>query len=472
MALVNRGFENSLCPGSRGAGDALPAAASRRARGFGKLLRRPAWTLAALWLAWSVAVPVGASPKIQHWVTENGARVYFVEARQLPIVQLRLVFDAGSARDTDATSGLAALTNGLLLEGAGELDADAVAEGFEAQGAEVTASAGRDMAVVGLRSLSDARRLQPVLRLLRRSLTEPRFDVEALDRERSRSLVALLQESQNPGTVAQKLFYRGLYKDHPYARYPRGTAAGLKAVTREDVKAFHRRYYVARNAVLGIVGDVDRAGAERMAEDLFAGLPAGQRAPRVPPVEPRRAAREVRKDFPSSQTHLLIGQPGMRRGDPDYFPLYVGNYILGGGGLVSRLFGEVREKQGLAYSAYSYFIPMRRAGPYVIGLQTRNAETQRALKIARQTVREFVENGPTAAELEAARKNLTGGFPLRIDSNQKIVGYLALIGFYDLPLDYLDTFTRSVEAVTLDKVRDAFARRVDPQRMLTVIVGG
>jgi len=184
------------------------------------------------------------------------------------------------------------------------------------------------------------------------------------------------------------------------------------------------------------------------------------------------AAAERHIEHPSSQTHILIGQPGMRRDDPDYFALYVGNYVLGGGGLVSRLNAEVREKRGLSYSVYSYFLPMAQQGPFQMGLQTRNDQADEALKVLRATLAQYVTEGPTAAELEAAKKNITGGQALRIDSNRKILEYLAVIGFYDLPLDYLETFNAKVEALTLDRIHDAFERRLQPERMLTVRVGG
>ncbi|MFP5504962.1 MAG: M16 family metallopeptidase, partial [Gammaproteobacteria bacterium] len=183
-------------------------------------------------------------------------------------------------------------------------------------------------------------------------------------------------------------------------------------------------------------------------------------------------AQDQRIEHPSSQTHILIGQPGMRRDDPDYFALYVGNHVLGGGGLVSRLSNEVREKRGLSYSVYSYFLPMTERGPFQMGLQTRNDQADEAVRVLRETLAAYVAEGPTAAELEAAKNNITGGQALRIDSNRKILEYLAVIGFYDLPLDYLETFNAKVEAVTLAQVREVFQRRIRPERMLTVRVGG
>ncbi len=173
---------------------------------------------------------------------------------------------------------------------------------------------------------------------------------------------------------------------------------------------------------------------------------------------------------PASQSHILIGAPGIRRGDPDYFPLFVGNYVLGGGGFVSRLVEEVRQKRGLAYSVYSYFSPLQQRGPFVIGMQTKREQAPEALAVVQKTLRDFLANGPTAQELEAAKQNIAGGFPLRIDSNRKIHEYLAVIGFYHLPLSYLDDFAGNVERVTVADVKSAFARHVDPDKLVTVVV--
>ena len=202
-----------------------------------------------------------------------------------------------------------------------------------------------------------------------------------------------------------------------------------------------------RWATVAIVGDLDRTQAEELADLITAELPSAGPAPSLPAVPALDQASLAEITFPSSQTHIYVGQPGMRRGDPDYFPLYVGNHILGGGGLVSRLFREVREERGLSYSVNSRFSPMAQDGPYIFSLQTRNDQTGEALQVLRDTLRDFHDKGPTDDELVAAKKNITGGFPLRIDSNSKIVEYLAMIGFYDLPLDYLETFNERVMAM-------------------------
>lgn len=413
-----------------------------------------------------------AVPKIEHWTLANGARVYFVEAQELPMLQVSVVFDAGSMRDVPATSGLSLLTAGMLSEGAGDLDENQIAERFEALGAEFGSSSNREMATVSLRCLSQEKLREPALDLLSTILRAPTFPAANLERERRRALIGLQQIKQAPDEIAAKTVMELLYPDHPYGLYPRGSETGLKAITREHLTAFYRQYYVGSNAIVAIVGDLGTGEAKRIAEKLVGALPAGKRAPALPPSPPLARATERVIDYPSAQSHVLIAAPGMARSDPDYFPLLVGNHVLGGSGLVSRLSQEVREKQGLSYSVYSYFNPLKERGPFVMGLQTKNAQRERAVKVLRASLADFLASGPTEAELAAAKKNLTGGFPLRIDSNNKIADYLAVIGYYDLPLDYLNRFIERVDAVDVAQVRAAFARHLDPQRTLTVIVGG
>jgi zinc protease len=220
------------------------------------------------------------------------------------------------------------------------------------------------------------------------------------------------------------------------------------------------------------MGDVTREQAATIAEKLTSALPMASGEAAVIPAVPDITKSDTRWLLhPASQSHIFLGAPGIRRNDPDYFALFVGNHILGGGGFISRITEEVRQKRGLAYSAYSYFSPMLREGPFVVGMQTKGEQAAQALEVARNTVTEYVANGPSAKELEDAKKNIIGGFPLRIDSNRKIHEYLAVIGFYRLPLTYLDDFTKNVERVTADQVKSAFQRRVHPERMITVVVG-
>ncbi|MEQ6340240.1 MAG: insulinase family protein [Gammaproteobacteria bacterium] len=412
----------------------------------------------------------GAAPAIQQWQTANGARVYFVPAPELPIVDVRVMFDAGGARN-EGKGGLAQLTSGLLNDGAGDLNADQIAERFGDLGAQFATAAELDSATVSLRSLSKPEVLQPALDTLALILRQPTFPQDAFERVRKRMLIGLRQQQQSPDAIADKAFDKAMYGDHPYGAPPLGTEESLNALTRDDAVNHHSRYYVARNAVVAIVGALDRAQAQALADALVGKLPEGEPAPALPKVNDLTASQSVNIEYPSAQTHILSGQPGMSRNDPDYFALYVGNHTLGGSGLVSRLSEEVREKRGLSYSAYSYFMPLRDRGPFTMGLQTRSDQADEALKVMRDTLATFVEKGPTAKELEASKKNITGGFPLRIDTNKKIVDYIGMIGFYNMPLNYLDAFIAKVDAVTLPQIQDAFKRRIQPDKMVTVVVG-
>lgn len=400
----------------------------------------------------------------------NGTKVMYVYAPELPMVDVRLVFDAGSARDSDKP-GVATFTNLLLNNGAGEWDTNQIAERFDNVGAEFSLSALRDMAILSLRSLTEKEWLTVALDTMTAVLQEPRFDKAELERVKKNILVALKNQQESPDDVAELEFYKALYGDHPYASPENGTKESIPAITREDLLAFYKKYYVANNAVLAIVGAVDKKQAQKIAKQLVGSLPKGEKAAALPEVKLPENAVTIKKHHPSSQTTIMMGYPGNYRGDPDYFPLYVGNHVLGGGGFGSRMMQEVREKRGLAYSSYSYFAPMRTKGPFIMGLQTKNDQADKALEIVRQTVKTFIELGPTSQELEHSKKNITGGFPLKLDSNKDILSYVAMIGFYDLPVDYLKSFNDNVEQVTIEQIKGAFQRRIDPDKMVTVMVG-
>jgi zinc protease len=419
-----------------------------------------------------VAPGVWASPNIEHWTLNNGTRVYFVESHELPMVRVSLVFDAGSSRDADGLEGQSLLANHLLDEGAGDLSADDIAERLDGLGAELSSNVDLDMASIGIRSLSDKDKLAPALDILTRIVSQPAFPAASLERERQRLLVGLERAEQSPNDKADKTFHRLVFGSHPYSRPGTGDKKSVNAIGRDDLVRFHQQYYTGANAIVVIVGDLSKRQAKRVAKKIAGSLAKGSKAPPLAPVRDLTGATSKRIDFPSTQTHIMMGMPGMRRGDPDYFPLYVGNYILGGGGLVSRLSQEIREKRGLSYSVYSYFYPLRNKGPFIMGLQTRNNQRDQAQQVIRQTLVEFIQKGPSQDELDAAKKHITGGFPLRLDNSGKIAGYLAVLGFYDLPLTYLDDFNKRIEAVTLEQINDAFRRRVNPDRMVTVVVGG
>ena len=418
-----------------------------------------------------VSTQAQATPEIHHWTTDNGARVYFIETHALPMVDIRMVFDAAAAREPASLNGLAMLTNDMLLEGSGELDTKAIAEGFEDKGAEIETSSLRDMAIVSLRTLSERKYLDPVTDLMARIVSQPSFPVDSLERERARALQALDHALQNPGTVAQRKLFQMLYGEHPYSHFAIGTKAGLKAIERKDLVDFHRRYYVASNLVIALVGDLGMRQARALASKLAAPLAKGRRPQALPPVADIEAS-ETRIPFPSTQSHVMLAHIGVKRSDPRYFALKLGNHALGGGGFQSRLMDEIREKRGLSYGAYSYFLPMRERGPFIASLQTRNDQADKALKVMRDVVGEYLAHGPSEEEMDMAKKNITGGFPLTIDSNKKMVATLAMMGFYDLPLDYLDTYIDRINAISRDQVSQAMRSTLDMDGMVTVVVGG
>ena len=411
------------------------------------------------------------TPVVMDWQTGGGSRVFFVESRELPMVDIRVLFDAGTLREAAGKNGLAVLVNSLLDEGAGGLDATAISFEFERLGARYSADSGYDYASVSLRSLSDPALLAPALVNLGRVIAEPAFPAKAVERQKQRLQLGIRRKQQVPAEIARDAYLAAIYQDHPYALPSEGTLESVAQLSRQDIVDFHRDFYGAGNARLVIVGDVSKEQAAELAEQLTGELPQGRELAPLPAVKRLEQDREIRIEHPSSQVHILLGQPGIKRGDPDYFPLYVGNHILGGGGFVSRLYEEVREKRGLSYGAYSYFSPRRGLGPFTASLQTRADQQAQALQVMRETIRTFIDKGPTPEELEAAQQNISGGFALRLDSNSKILGYIAMIGFYDLPLNYLDTFIDKVNALTIEEIRDAFKRRLHPERFVTVLVG-
>lgn len=411
-----------------------------------------------------------AVPEIQTWSTARGSKVFFAHTDGLPLVDIRVLFDAGSARDGEKF-GLATLTSTLLDSGAGDWDADEIAKRLEGVGAVLGTSASRDSASVSLRSLTQPDLLKTALDTAKAILSRPRFAAQDFERDQKRTLLAIRQREEAPDDIGGILFFQTLYGSHPYAHPKEGNADTVAKLTRGDLEAFFKRYYVARNAMIVIVGELDRGQAEAIANELVGELPEGEAAAPLPPPVAPTAANSVRRNFPSEQTHVFAGQIGMRMGDPDFFPLYVGNHILGGSGFASRVVKEIREKRGLSYSAYSYFFPFREGGPFMMGLQTRNDQAGQALDVLQQTLREFIAKGPTDEELTASKKNITGGYVLKLDSNSKLTEQIASIAFYGLPLDWLNTYIPRVEAVTKADIHRVFQARIHPEALQTIVVG-
>lgn len=432
-----------------------------------QILRRNArWSMLSAAL---LAAPAHASPQIQHWTLESGTRVYYVESRGLPLIDIQVSFPAGTARTAAGKEGLAAMTQGLLTTGSGELDEQALAERMADTGAQFGGDIDDDRSSVTLRTLSSAAERDAAVQLAAQIIAQPTFPAAAFERERTRALAGLRDALTRPATLAARQFESQLYGNHPYGRTT--TLESLQSLSRDDLVAFHRRHYAANLATVTIVGDASRDEADAIARTLTRQLPQADALPDLPQPElPVGASHRIAN--PSAQAHVLIGLPVLSREDPDYYPLLVGNYILGGGGFVSRLTHEVREKRGFVYSIYSAFLPRQVAGPFQINLQTRGSQVEEALATVSEVLQAFITDGPTEAELQAAKANIVNGFGLRLDSNGKLADHVAMIGFYQLPLDWLETYPRQVEAVSREAIRDAFARRVKPGHLITVVAGG
>ena len=407
---------------------------------------------------------------IEQWQTEQGSKVLFIHSPGLPMLDVRLVFDAGSARDGDMP-GLAAITSSLISEGTSRMDVNDIAQGFEDQGAELSTSSHRDMGVIHLRSLTDAAFLTPTVELFTHVLAEANFPAASLERVRQQRLQGLRMQQQVPGPQVADAFQALVFADHPYAHPSAGTLTSLPAVQQRQVQQFYRQHYAAGNAVIAMVGDIDTPQAKDLAARISEALPQGPALPDLPRANPLGQQQVQHIEFPSSQTHIWLGNQSTWRGNPDHAALHVGNHILGGGGFSSILTDEVRQQRGFVYGISSSFAPMAAGGPFRVQLQTANENADEALTLTLALIEEFVANGPSEAQVDRAKANILGGFPLSIASNRDLIGQLGAIGFYDLPLDQLSDFYRRVQTVTADDIRQAMARHLAPENLAIVSIG-
>ena len=452
----------------------------------------------AVYAAWTGATSLicinfaRAGIPIEHWTQASGVQVYLVQSPAIAMVDVQIDFDAGSRRDPALQAGLASVTASMTSKGvlasdgktAGArqpaLDENALSEAWADLGASFGGAASADRMSFSLRSLTYPDLLSKATQLAARQLGEPAFPSAIWLRERATLYAALKEANTRPATLTARAFNRAVYGSHPYGFEM--TEATLARISVADMKAVYRTLVLPCRAKVTLVGAVNRAQADDLVTQLFSRLSGNIKAagastscpvlPAVAEIAPLDKPAEQRIAFDSAQAHVLIGQPGFKRADPDYFALTVGNYILGGGGFVSRLTTQVREKRGLSYSVYSYFAPGLHAGAFTLGLQTRPDQADKAVQVSRDVVAEFVGKGPLEEELQAAKDNLIGGFALRVDSNRKLLDNVANIAWNQLPLDYLDTWTQQVEKVSAADVKAAFARKLQPEKMVTVVLGG
>ena len=415
---------------------------------------------------------------IQHWTLDNGAKVYLVEVPGLPMVDMQVEFDAGGRRD-GGFNGLSSATASMMAKGVKALgnqaamDENALGEAWADLGAQVNASSSSDRMSLSLRSLTRPELLDAAVALAARQMAHPSFPNAIWQNERERWVASIKEANTKPATLANRAYNKALFGDHPYGAEV--DEASLRRIDTALMATFHADHFKPCMAKVSIVGAINRAQAQERVKQLLQHLPVEAACPvlpSLPEVQPLKQAQTLKVPFESAQAHVFIGQVGIARQNPDFFALTLGNYVLGGGGFVSRLTNEVREKRGLSYSVYSYFSPGQHAGAFMVGLQTRPDQAAQAVQVASDVLAEFVRTGPTEQEVQAAKDFLIGGFALRIDSNRKLLDNLSNIAWFDLPLDYLDTWAAEMDKLTAAQIQQAFARNLQPQRMVSVILGG
>lgn len=423
-----------------------------------------------LW-AESISLPFAATPfaTIQ-WKTSNGAHVVFYQAMEVPMLEISIAFAAGSAYDGEKY-GLSALTTRLLNQGNDHLSENTIAEQLAETGSQYGAANSQNMVVLNLKTLTRPDALKSACATFTTIIAHPDFPESSFKREKQQQLLSITQAQESPDIIANQTFFQALYKNHPYAHPLIGDRNSVDKLTLEQVRSFYKKYFVSSNATIVLVGAIDKVTAEQLAEQMMKDLPTGNPPPKIPHADALAEGLDIEAQFPSTQTVLRLGQLGITHHDPNYFPLVVGNYILGGGSIVSKLSLELREKRGLTYGVYSQFLPMPGDGPFLIALSTKTSQTKTAIKMTRETLSSFIKNGPNEEELMAAKQYLTGSYPLSLASNRSIADMLLKIAFFHLPDDYLQTYTHHINTVTTEQIRTAFQQLINPDKLLQVSVG-
>ena len=428
--------------------------------------------VAALALGMALSTSWVQAQQLLRWQTEQGAKVVFIESRNQPILDVRVDFNAGSWRDSPQKAGLSALTLSLLQAGTTQYSEQALAEKLADQGARLSSSIETERAGLQLRTLSSEPQRTAALALLTDLLANPSFPVAAVEREKKRTIEGLKQAETDAASVADRLLTSAIYPNHPYGYEALTSIATVSRIQRADILAFWQQHYQAASVTVTLVGDISQQDARDIAQSLTQKLPRPSSPQATLNKVPAVASQSlIKRPHPSSQVHIMLGMPLLQRHDPDYYPLLVGNYILGGGGFDSRLMKVLRDQHGLTYGVSSYMSPLREAGPFVIQLATEKKNADKAANLIDSVVQQFITQGPTAEELTQAKNHLIGGFPLRLDNNRKLLDYAAVIGFYGLPDDFLSAYTQRIAAVSREQIQQAFARRVASQQWQRVMVG-
>lgn len=415
-------------------------------------------------------VPVSAKAiEIERVISEGGIEAWLVEDHSLPIISFQFLFSGGAATDPRSRAGLANMVSGLLDEGAGELDSQSFQRRLSDESISLSFSASRDNFAGSLKTLT--RNRDEAFDLLRIALTEPRFDPDAVTRIRAQILAGIASRTNDPDRIAQQTFWEAIFPGHPYAQPVEGTAESVAAITEDDLRTFVTRRLARNELIVGVVGDMTADELKILLDKTFGALPERSEAFTIPKVEPAAGGEVIVVQAENPQSRILFGQKGLYRDDPDYYAALVLNHILGGGSFTSRLYDEIREKRGLAYSVYSYLLPLDSAALWLGGAGTENAAVSVSVELVKNQWANLRAFGVSQDELDKAKANLVGSFGLRFDSSSAIAGMLVAVQRRDLGIEFINERNDLIARVTLDDVNRVAARLLDPDALTVVVVG-
>jgi zinc protease len=425
-------------------------------------------SLALMALAFVAGGSSASAMTIEPIVSPSGIKAWLVHEESVPLVAMSYAFNGGSSQDAAEKGGTANLVADTLDEGAGELDNKAFHDRLERRAIELSFRVGRDYFRGTLRALNEHR--EEAFDLLGLALSKPRFDTEAVERVRGQELAGLRRETTNPNHLASRTWWHAAFPDHPYGREPKGSLETVPRITADDLRGYVRHVFARDGLTISIVGDIDAATAGRLIDRAFGALPAKNDLAPVPDVAVHGLGRRIVTDLDVPQAVVNFGGQGIARHDPDFMAAYVVNHILGGGSFTSRLYEQVREQRGLAYSVYGSLVWFRHAAVVIGGTGTRADRTADALKVIQHEFKRMAEEGPTAEELAASKSYLKGAYALSLDTSSKIAAQLTEIQLDKLGIDYISRRSAMIDAVTLEDAKRV-ARRLYGDGLLVTIAG-
>lgn len=420
----------------------------------------------ALLLVWTM--PASAA-KIERVTSALGIEAWLVEDHTLPMISLRFAFPGGSSQDPAGKEGLSGMVASLVDEGSADLDSQAYQGRLQELAIQLSFTSSRDHIEGQVKTLSQ--NADTAFHLLHTAITEPRFDDEPVERLRAQILTGLRQSEKNPNSIVGRTWFELAFGDHPYAHPVAGNITGVSRISANDLRGYVERIFAKEGLKIAVVGDITAAQLATKLDEIFGDLPAQPDLNEVPKIEPVEGPikKIIGLDIP--QTVITFGHKGFARDDPDFIPAYIVNYILGGGGFSSRLYEEVREKRGLAYSVYTYLQPLKQTALFMGGVATQNERAGESISTIEAEIKRLAVDGPTEEELAHAKSFLIGSYNLRFDTSDKIANQLVGIQISDLGIDYIDNRNDLINEVTIEDVKRVAERLLSSDRLLVTIVG-